>query len=65
MGPETHVHKITNPPVFFMEQEVMDFWREICITCVPDSKSRNIPEVVVVWHWTVGVWEFGRGGIAG
>jgi hypothetical protein len=22
---------------------------------VPDSKSRNIPEVVFVWRWTVGV----------
>jgi hypothetical protein len=22
---------------------------------VPDSKSRNIPEVVVVWRWAVGV----------
>ncbi len=32
---------------------------------VPDSKSRNIPEVVVVWRQTVGVWEFGRGGIVG
>jgi hypothetical protein len=32
VGPETHVHKITNAPVFFMEREVMDFWREICIT---------------------------------
>jgi hypothetical protein len=32
---------------------------------VPDSKSRNIPEVVVVWRWTVGVWGFGRGGIVG
>jgi hypothetical protein len=21
-----------NAPVFFMEREVMDFWREICIT---------------------------------
>ncbi len=32
---------------------------------VPDSKSRNIPEVVVVWRWTVGVWGFGGGGIVG
>ncbi len=32
---------------------------------VPDSKSRNIPEVVVVWRWTVGVWEFGGGGVVG
>ncbi len=30
------------------------------ILCVPDSKSRNIPEVVVVRRWAVGVlgiWE--------
>ncbi len=32
VGPETHVHKITNAPVFFMEREVMDFWRQICNT---------------------------------
>jgi hypothetical protein len=32
VGPETHVHKITNAPVFYMEREVMDLWREICIT---------------------------------
>ncbi len=32
---------------------------------VPDSKSRNIPEVIVVWRWTVGVWERGGGGIVG
>jgi hypothetical protein len=32
VGSETHVHKITNAPVFLMEGEVMDFWREICIT---------------------------------
>jgi hypothetical protein len=32
---------------------------------VPDSKNRNIPEVVVVRRWTVGVWGFGRGGIVG
>ncbi len=32
---------------------------------VPDSKSRNIPEVVVVWRQTVGVWGFGGGGIVG
>jgi hypothetical protein len=23
---------------------------------VPDSKRGNIPEVVVVWRWKVGVW---------
>ena len=32
-SPSSHVHKITNAPVFLMEREVMDFWREICITC--------------------------------
>ncbi len=32
---------------------------------VPDSKSRNIPKVVVVWRWAVGVWDFGGGGIVG
>ena len=32
LGPGPHVHKITNAPVFFMELDVMDFWRKISIT---------------------------------
>ncbi len=32
---------------------------------VPDSKSRNIPEVVVVRRWAVGILGFGGEGWAG
>ncbi len=32
---------------------------------VPDSKSRNIPEVVFVRRGAVGFWEFGKGGTVG
>ncbi len=32
---------------------------------VPDSKSRNIPEVVIVWRGQLGLWEFGKGGAVG
>ncbi len=28
---------------------------QFCFVIVPDSKSRNIPEVVIVRRWTVGV----------
>ena len=37
------------------------FWNFIII--VPDSKSRNIPEVVVVRRWAVGILGFWRGGV--
>ncbi len=32
---------------------------------VPDSKSRNIPEVVIVGAEQLGFWEFGEGGTVG
>jgi hypothetical protein len=32
---------------------------------VPDSKSRNIPEVVLVRRGAVGFWEFGGKGWVG
>ncbi len=35
-----------------------------CIS-VPDSKSRNIPEVVIVRRGQLGFWEFGEGGSVG
>jgi hypothetical protein len=28
---------------------------------VPDSKGRNIPEVVIIRHGQLGLWEFGKG----
>ncbi len=31
------------------------------IVIVPDNKSRNIPEVVFVWRWAVGVLGIWRG----
>ncbi len=31
----------------------------------PDSKSRNIPEVVIVRRGQLGFWEFGKGGTVG
>ncbi len=31
---------------------------------VPDNKSRNIPEVVLVRRWTVGVLGIWRGGVS-
>ncbi len=34
-----------------------------CVTSVPDSKSRNIPEVVLVRRWAVGVLGNWRGGV--
>jgi hypothetical protein len=30
---------------------------------VPDSKSRNIPEVVLVRHWAVGILGIWKGGV--
>ncbi len=36
---------------------------KIVIVSVPDSKSRNIPEVVVVRRWAVGILGFWRGGV--
>jgi hypothetical protein len=35
------------------------------IGTVPDSKSRNIPEVVIVRRWAVGVLGIWRGGTVG
>ncbi len=32
---------------------------------VPDSKSRSIPEVVIVRRGQLGFWEFGKGGTVG
>jgi hypothetical protein len=32
---------------------------------VPDSKSQNIPEVVIVRRWAVGVLGIGEGGTVG
>jgi hypothetical protein len=32
---------------------------------VPDSKSRNIPEVVFVRRGQLGFWQFGKGGTVG
>ncbi len=32
---------------------------------VPDSKSRNIPEVIIVGAGQLGFWEFGEGGSVG
>ncbi len=32
---------------------------------VPDSKSRNIPEVVIVRRGQLGFWEFGEGETVG
>ncbi len=34
-----------------------------CVLLVPDNKSRNVPEVVVVRRWAVGIWDFGREGV--
>jgi hypothetical protein len=31
------------------------WWTDKPVGCVPDSKSQNIPEVVIVWRRTVGV----------
>ncbi len=36
-------------------------WQEQLIITVPDRRSRNIPEVVVVRHWAVGVLGIWRG----
>jgi hypothetical protein len=38
------------------------------VTTVPDSKSRNIPEVVLVGRWAIGVlgiWREGVGWVRG
>jgi hypothetical protein len=32
---------------------------------VPDSKSGNIPEVIIVRRGQLGFWEFGKGGTVG
>jgi hypothetical protein len=32
---------------------------------VPDSKSRNVPKVVVVRRWAVGFWDVGGEGWVG
>jgi hypothetical protein len=37
----------------------------ILLLPVPDSKSRNIPEVVIVGAGQVEFWEFGKGGSIG
>jgi hypothetical protein len=34
-----------------------------CNLIVPDSKSRNIPEVVLVRRWAVGILGIWRGGV--
>ncbi len=42
---------------YFGERRKIFFWRG----CVPDSKSRNIPEVIIVRRGAVGVLEIWRG----
>ncbi len=37
----------------------------LVVLAVPDNKSRNIPEVVIVRRWAVGFWEFGGKGWVG
>jgi hypothetical protein len=39
-----------------------------CIVTVPDSKSRNVPEVVLVRRWAdgvLGIWREGVGWVKG
>ncbi len=45
-----------------MECETLIFMKLLKVV-VPDGKSRNIPEVVVVRRWAVGILGFWEGGV--
>jgi hypothetical protein len=52
----------------YNSKEVLVFLRikmleKMVYLSVPDNKSRNIPEVVLVRRWTVGVLGIWRGGV--
>jgi hypothetical protein len=48
----------------YVEKSVYDIQGKPCLrTIVPDNKSQNIPEVVLVRRWAVGVLGIWRGGV--